>query len=101
MRPNTDQIGRLYRRADPNEHVRCVRGVQLALIKGRKGMPSLKREQNPIDVLERVVKGVHIDARGRHNNRVMPRPLDRINDAPPRPPRRPRRRGKRARRKAG
>lgn len=51
-------------------------------------MPPVERKQNPIDVLERVVKGVHVEGRGRHNNRVMPRPLDRINDAPPPAPRR-------------
>jgi hypothetical protein len=62
-------------------------------------MPSLKREHGPIDVLERVVKGVHIDARGRRNSRVMPRPLDRINDAPPRSPKRPPAKTRRARRK--
>ena len=59
-------------------------------------MPSLKREQSSIDVFEHVVKGVHIEGRERENHRVMPRPLDRINDAPPRLARRPRRRKKRA-----
>lgn len=62
-------------------------------------MPSLKREPTPIDVLERVVKGVHVDGRGRSNDRVMPRPLDQINDAPPRAPERPRPRNRRAAKK--
>jgi hypothetical protein len=69
-----------------------MHGAQLAFRDGSNDMSSLKREQNSIDVLEHVVKGVHVDGRGRHNNRVMPRPLDRINDSPPRPPRRSRRR---------
>lgn len=55
-------------------------------------MPSLKREHSPIDVLERVVKGVHVESHGPHNHRVMPRPLDRINDSPPTPAKRSRRR---------
>jgi hypothetical protein len=59
-------------------------------------MPSPKHDQSSIDVLERVVKGVHIEGRGHRNSRVMPRPLDRINDAPPRLARRPRRRNRRA-----
>ena len=57
-------------------------------------MSSVKRSQDSIDVLEHVVKGVHVNGRGRQNGRVMPRPLDRISDTPPRSPRRPRRRSK-------
>lgn len=53
-------------------------------------MASLKRDQSSIDVLEHVVKGVHVEGRGRHNTRVMPRPLDQINDTPPRLARRKR-----------
>ncbi|MGH7342839.1 MAG: hypothetical protein ACREKH_20335 [Candidatus Rokuibacteriota bacterium] len=44
----------------------------------------MKRDQSSIDVLEHVVKGVHVESRGPHNHRVMPRPLDEINDDPPR-----------------
>ncbi len=73
----------------------AVAGAQLALFRISAGMPSVKGDQSSIDLLEHVVKGVHIESRGPNNHRVMPRPLDRINDEAPTLARRPRGRKKR------
>jgi len=44
----------------------------------------LKKEAGRFEVLEHVVKGVHVEGRGPRNHRVVRRPLDRINEAAPR-----------------
>ena len=41
----------------------------------------LRKEDGLFELIEHVVKGVRVNARGRRNNRVLPRPLDRIDDA--------------------
>ena len=44
----------------------------------------LKKEKEQFDMLEHVVKGVHVYGAERNNGRVVARPLDRIEDRPPR-----------------
>lgn len=44
----------------------------------------LKKDKEQFELLEHVIKGVHVHGRGSDNNRVLPRPLDQMDDAPPR-----------------
>lgn len=40
----------------------------------------LKQDKEPVDMLDHVVKGVHVYGTERKSGRVVPRPLDRIDD---------------------
>jgi hypothetical protein len=42
----------------------------------------LEDKKSAFELLEHVLKGVHVEGRGPKNHRIVPRPLDRADDAP-------------------
>lgn len=50
----------------------------------RGPMSDMKKQKSQVELLEHVVKGIHIEGQDERNGRVMPRPMERISDEPPR-----------------